>query len=130
MIYSLIMVCSQGKKTIELQRSNHVNMIFSWNTPGSSGNLTMKLYEYLAARRKVMVIMNGHRDPEFDQILEKTQSGLQLLIKDTELMVKYLKELYQDPILRMKLNPEIPLQSLTWESQIRKLYRKIETLSS
>ena len=60
---------------IQLQRQSHLNLLLSWSEPNSSGILTGKLAEYLAARRPVIALIKGTYDEEFETILGSFQAG-------------------------------------------------------
>lgn len=52
-----------------LQQRAHINLLLSWSKPGSQGILTGKLYEYLAAGRPVLALLNApSAGPEWQQV--------------------------------------------------------------
>lgn len=53
-----------------LQYRAQINLLLSWSKPGSQGILTGKLYEYLAARRPVLCVLNGAVDQELELIIQ------------------------------------------------------------
>lgn len=52
-----------------IQRRAHANLLLSWSLPGGGGILTSKVYEYLAAGRPILAIVNGDGDEELEELL-------------------------------------------------------------
>jgi len=50
----------------EIQQRSHLNLLLSWSQPGSRGVLTCKLYEYMAAGRPVLGLVNGEGEDELE----------------------------------------------------------------
>ncbi len=59
-----------------LQRASHINLLLTSATTEWSGVLTGKFYEYLAAERPVLVLINGVQDVEFESIMNQLNAGL------------------------------------------------------
>lgn len=59
----------------QLQQQTHLNLLLSWSFPNAKGILTAKLYDYLAAGRPIIAIVNGERDVEFEELTDKLQTG-------------------------------------------------------
>lgn len=60
--------CISRSEALQLQRTAAVNILLTWSSPQYSGILTGKLYEYLAARRPILILINGPRDTEWDTL--------------------------------------------------------------
>lgn len=79
--YELLDYCNIGglesrKKIYGLQARSTVNVLFSWSDPNqSSGILTTKLFEYLAAGRPILAIIDGRKDEEIEKWVEKYGKG-------------------------------------------------------
>lgn len=56
------------QEAVALQRRAHLNLLLSWSSRQSGGILTAKLYEYLAARRPILALIEGERDEEWEQL--------------------------------------------------------------
>ncbi len=63
------------EQSIEIQNSSHINLLLSWSGPYIKGILTGKLYEYLAAGKPILAIINGSRDEEMEGILQGLDAG-------------------------------------------------------
>lgn len=66
----------------QLQRQTHLNLLLSWSFQASKGILTAKLYDYLAAGRPIIAIVNGERDVEFEELTEKLRAGRNFYSED------------------------------------------------
>lgn len=71
---------------MKLQQSASLNLLLSWSSPQSTGVLTGKLYEYLAARRPILLLLKGTRDAEFEALFARTQAGLVAYSPPTSLL--------------------------------------------
>ncbi len=58
-----------------IQRRSHINLLLSWSLPLSRGILTSKLYQYLGALKPIIVFINGHKETEWENLIEKTHAG-------------------------------------------------------
>lgn len=52
-----------------LQRSSHMNLLLTYTSDDLKGNLTGKVYEYIASNRPIITIINGPFDNEMEKIL-------------------------------------------------------------
>ena len=50
------------KKARLIQRRAHLNLLLSWSLPDGGGILTSKVYEYFAAGKPILAIVNGVKD--------------------------------------------------------------------
>ncbi|MEL6670123.1 MAG: hypothetical protein AAFP08_14215 [Bacteroidota bacterium] len=57
------------------QQQTQLNLLLSWATESYRGVLTAKLFDYLAAGRPILAILNGPDDPELRKIIEDSGSG-------------------------------------------------------
>jgi len=82
----------------QLQADAQVNLLLTYSSPELRGNLTGKLYEYFAARKPVMAIVNGPRDTEIEQLFDQVNAGLVVYHQSEESvakMVAFVKQLYK-----------------------------------
>ncbi|MEM6398079.1 MAG: hypothetical protein AAF741_17140 [Bacteroidota bacterium] len=63
------------EKAKGFQQQTHINLLLSWSTETYRGVLTAKLYDYLAAGRPILALVNGPDDPELKAIIEGSESG-------------------------------------------------------
>jgi hypothetical protein len=64
------------EKAQELQRTSHLNLLLTSASPDWSGVMTGKFYEYLAARKPIIVLINGSFDPEFEAVMRELNNGI------------------------------------------------------
>ncbi|MEM7573311.1 MAG: hypothetical protein AAF433_10440 [Bacteroidota bacterium] len=62
-------------QALALQANCHLNLLLSWSAEHYQGILTAKLYDYLAAGRPILALINGPEDPELRAIIEESRSG-------------------------------------------------------
>ncbi|MEZ5039064.1 MAG: hypothetical protein R2828_04205 [Saprospiraceae bacterium] len=62
-------------KAQQIQRQSHLNLLLSWSSSELTGVLMAKHYDYLAAGRPIITIINGPRDPEFEERFEELKAG-------------------------------------------------------
>lgn len=63
------------EESMAIQNSSHLNLLLSWSGPYITGILTGKLYEYLAAGKPVLAVINGSRDEEMEGIFHRLNAG-------------------------------------------------------
>jgi hypothetical protein len=112
-----------------IQQHSDLNVLFSWSTPNLYGILTGKLYDYLAARKPIVALVNGSHDPELEQIIDETQSG-KVFYKDQETaLAAHILGLYQLWGKNAGLTPLMPaesLQSFSWPALMEGLAAALE----
>ena len=63
-------------ESLQIQKESNVNILLSWATKSQQGILTGKFYEYLLADRPIILLINGEKDIEFEEIFNKLQAGI------------------------------------------------------
>jgi len=53
-----------------IQQRAHANLLLSWSLPDGGGILTSKVYEYLAAGKPILAIVNGEKDEELEKLID------------------------------------------------------------
>jgi hypothetical protein len=117
----------------QLQQQSCLNVLLSWATPDMQGILTGKLYEYLAARKPILALVEGAKDPELELILEQTQSGRVFYRDDLQEMEMFILTAYrnwQKTSGSMPLNPADKLQDFTWPVLVDHLAEAIGLLEN
>ena len=76
----------------EKQRESQLLLVPKWQDPQDNSVISMKVYEYLAARRPILAV-GGHRDV-VDDLLEETGAGV--CATSEEDVANTIKELYQE----------------------------------
>ena len=86
------------EKARTLQAEAHVNLLLTYSSSDLQGNLTGKLYEYLAAGRPIITIINGSRDEEIEHLIDETKGGIVVYNQkaDAKQLEQFLKKSYQE----------------------------------
>lgn len=79
--YELLSICEISDVITQAaaqkqQSTAAINLLLSWSAPNYYGVLTAKLYDYLAAGRPILTLVNGPRDPELTTIIERSGAGI------------------------------------------------------
>ncbi|PHI20689.1 hypothetical protein CEQ90_06460 [Lewinellaceae bacterium SD302] len=82
------------QKTHHLQSTHTLNLLLTWSAPNYHGVLTAKLFDYLAAGRPIMAIVNGPDDPELRRIIEGSGAGRVFCRGQEHELADWLQELY------------------------------------
>jgi len=117
----------------QLQQQSCLNVLMSWATPEMQGILTGKLYEYLAARKPILALVEGAKDPELELILEQTQSGRVFYAPDLQELEIFILTVYrnwQKASGSTTLNPADKLQDFTWPMLMDRLAEAIGLLEN
>jgi hypothetical protein len=85
--YSVSEVCKIREtvpisQSIKFQQDASINILLSFNSEHLKGILTGKFYEYLAAQKPILLIINGKQDLEFERIFKELNCGVVLYIDD------------------------------------------------
>jgi hypothetical protein len=116
-----------------LQQQSCLNVLLSWATPDLQGILTGKLYEYLAARKPILALVEGAEDPELELILEQTQSGRVFYaadLRELEIFILTAYRNWQKTSGSMPSNPADKLQDFTWPVLVDRLAETIGLLEN
>ena len=89
---------------IKIQKSSHINLMITWATK-SGGTFPAKFFEYLVAKKPILLLVNGERDLEFEKIFNEHEIGLlsytspefQLVLKEFILSCMSTSEKFTDP---------------------------------
>lgn len=113
------------QKTQQKQATNTLNLLLTWSAPNYHGVLTAKLFDYLAAGRPILAIVNGPDDPELRQIIEGSNAGRVFCQGQEKALQEWLQELYESWLQHQKRLPWITniesLKQLTMAEQLKKL---------
>ncbi len=109
---------------LQLQTSTHVNLLLTYSSPALRGNATGKLYEYLAAKQPILLLVNGSQDEELEDIFHKTNAGLIAYnsLDGKELVSEFLEVKYNEWLQTGKVKPviqETALNSYRWENMTK-----------
>ena len=59
----------------KIQSQSHINLLLTSSAPYWTGVMTGKFYEYLAAQKPILVLINGTQDIEFESIMTDLAAG-------------------------------------------------------
>jgi hypothetical protein len=57
------------KEALSIQRDSNINLLLTYSSSELTGNITGKIFEYFNARRPVLVLINGPRDEEIENLV-------------------------------------------------------------
>ena len=60
---------------MDIQRNSHLNLLLTSATPESTGQITGKFYEYLAAKNPIIVLIDGVQDVEIESLTHNLNAG-------------------------------------------------------
>ena len=112
----------------QLQQSASINVMLSWASTDLTGWLTFKFYEYLAAGKPILCLVNGSKDEELEEILYKHRAGSVFYVKEKQgLMKQFILKNYQQWLQtgEVKRN-KADWSEYTWEWMMDCLFEKIE----
>ena len=117
-----------------LQSKSHINLLLSWSSNEMSGTLTGKFYEYLAARNSILLIINGTRDQEFEDIFQQTDAGIIAYHSTTpqEKIEHFILKKYHEWLKIGQVAKPISIKSLQpflWENQMQDFMHFLEQTS-
>lgn len=122
-------------KARQLQSDAHINLLLTYSTNSLTGNLSSKLFEYLAARKPLLVLLNGPADEELQGILERTQAGVVASHspQDITRIKSFLLEKFNEWQVNGKVLPSVPEESLEefrWENIVQNYFEEAGILNT
>jgi hypothetical protein len=97
--------------------------------PNYGGILTGKFFEYLAACKPILVLINGAQDPEFEQIMTHLEAGIVAYSDRSEAELRaFILKLFNEWQTTGNVEPTIRrerLEGLSWEATMGKLAGKL-----
>ena len=113
-------------ESLMIQSRSHCNLMMTSATPGYTGILTGKFYEYLGAANPILCLINGIKDGEIEHFF--TQYELGHLHSTEEDNLEILKEwivkhyhLWNQSQSVTRINTDSIKNTLSWSNQFRKL---------
>ena len=106
-----------------VQAAAQINLLLSWNSPGLQGILTSKVFEYLQARVPILALVNGAKDLELEELLQRYSPASTIAYPHDD--VQQLKDFiflhYQN--WRAEISPEPDLQKVPdCEGEMQKVF--------
>ena len=116
----------------EIQNSVHINLLLTSALPNYGGVMTGKFYEYLAAQKPIIVLINGAQDIEFEAVMSNLNAGC-VVYNDRSFdplkafilthFSTFQKTGHIEPTIRVE-----QLKTMNWAFQLEELMHKIELL--
>jgi hypothetical protein len=80
----------------KIQQESALNLSLSFSSSTQKGDISSKIYEYLASSRPILVIVNGEQDKELEKFVEHLETGKLIYHKKEEKdkMKDFIFELY------------------------------------
>jgi hypothetical protein len=118
------------KEALDIQRNCHLNLLLTSATPESTGQLTGKFYEYLAAKNPIIVLIDGTQDLEFESIIHNLNAGCVVYNNQSfdelyTFILEKLKEWQNTGDVKPTIDTE-KLKALSWENQVQKFVEHIK----
>ena len=117
----------------ELQARSNVNLLLTYSTPDLTGNLTGKLYSYMAARNPIIAVVNGTRDQELEDVFRATNAGLVAYHEDIDgesSVADFIADLYtrwaSEESEAWSYN-EASMDDFYWDTSIDKLVKYLKS---
>ena len=116
-------------QALDIQRNCHLNLLLTSATPESTGQLTGKFYEYLAAKNPIIVSIDGTQDLEFESIMHDLNVGCvvynnQSFAELKSFILEKFNEWETTGIVKSTIDLE-KLKELSWENQVGKFVEHI-----
>jgi glycosyltransferase involved in cell wall biosynthesis len=110
------------EESLAIQRGSQLNLLLSWSGPHFQGILTGKLYEYLAAQRPILALVQGGYDAELAGIVQSVGAGFAFFTEapDPAGLRRFVLERYaawQRGAPSPAFDPSA-LQAFTWEAMM------------
>ena len=118
------------QEAASIQRNSHLNLLLSWSSPELSGTLTGKLYDYLAAENAILLLINGTKDLEFEQLFSTLNAGKVAYntTADIPAIENYILALYQEwqetGIVQKRMNQDA-LKAYRWEESFEVFWESL-----
>ena len=111
-------------EALDIQCRSHINLLLTYSSDDLTGNITGKIFEYFAARRPVLVLINGPKDVEIEELVEK-QGGVAAYNNDIDVIRKFVMDKYS--VFKSGDNAHIEgdLERFSWARLTSELMEKI-----
>ncbi|RMF25851.1 MAG: hypothetical protein D6765_09860, partial [Bacteroidetes bacterium] len=108
------------------------NLLLTYTAPHLKGNLTGKFWEYAAAGRPLLALVNGCPDEELEEWTAGLAAGQVFYAREgPEPIARWLEERYREWVggnFGMNERHSIPIDGLTWKQQARKIWMKPQAM--
>lgn len=114
----------------QLQRTTCINLLLTYNSPELQGNLTGKIYEYFAARRPIVALVKGVKEPELEKIFTALNAGVVVYHDETgkDKLKNYIVDQYRIWETTGVLPDQIEISGLSrfhWPQMVDRLMERL-----
>jgi len=115
----------------KLQEQSHINLLLTFAEKNLTGALTAKVFEYLAASRPILTVINGSLDPEIRQLIEAHQAGSVFATQNYDparveaVLKEYYKAWLQDDMEVFRIHSP-KLKEILWTRRIDEFLSLLE----
>lgn len=112
---------------MHLQDQASINLLLTWSFPESKGIVTGKIYEYIAASKPILLLINGETDTEMEAWFAELACGKVCYNNDNQLqqIESFILEIFavwkETKLSKPFIAPEI-VRAMSWEHQLEKLW--------
>jgi glycosyltransferase involved in cell wall biosynthesis len=113
-----------AEEAMNIQRNSHLNLMLTSATSESTGQITGKFYEYLAAKNPIIVLIDGVQDVEIESLTHSLNAGCVVYNNRSfdelrSFILEKFREWETKGDVTSTLNIE-KLKALSWENQVQK----------
>jgi glycosyltransferase involved in cell wall biosynthesis len=117
------------KEAINLQNSAHINLLLTSATIEWTGVMTGKLGEYLSAKKPLVVLIDGTKDTEYEDLINNLNAGCVVYNNQSfNKLYSFILEKFNEWQSTGDVKPTIDeekLKELSWENQVQKFVEHI-----
>jgi glycosyltransferase involved in cell wall biosynthesis len=117
------------QEAINLQNAAHLNLLLTSATPEWTGVMTGKLGEYLSTKKPLIVLINGAKDSEYEELINDLNAGCVVYNNQSFNELKsFILEKFNEWQTTGEVKPTInieKLKELSWENQVEKFVEHI-----
>ncbi len=119
------------KEALLIQSKSHLNLLLSVNSEEHKGVLTGKLFEYLGALNKIILIMIGDYDEEFEKLFDSCDAGTIFYTKTNtnkdiqSFIINAYNNWTTQSIAPLKMNKINVENHFSWDKSVEKLINRI-----
>jgi len=116
-------------EAMTIQNRSHVNLLLTSSSPELTGVITGKIFEYFEALNPTLCLINGVKDPEFEQLFKELNAGAVVYnppLKEGK-MEAFILEKYHEWKSHNRvistLNTSLIEKNYGWKSQVEKMLK-------
>jgi glycosyltransferase involved in cell wall biosynthesis len=118
------------QEAINLQYAAHINLLLTSATTEWTGVMTGKLGEYLSAKKPLVVLIDGTKDAEYEDLINNLNAGCVVYNKKSfnelrSFILEKFNEWQRTGEVKSTIDTE-KLKALNWENQVRKFVEHIK----